>query len=482
VRYIPVFQAGTVETKGNFYNLDKDTTINLTFDKNLGKVTVYAEANIVNVILDELKHLRIYGYWCNEQLSSKLKGMLWERIIYKQLNKPYPYEKDIRKMIKLLEERRNTDSLWGWWQNCETQWWITAQVAEALLQAKKDGFEVPIQLNELPPRVYMMYSKLSYRDKMRAVNLLKEINPVSDYKKLIDSIQIYPKDTVGRYELMELKQLVGLPCNIDSLLIERKTTMFGNSYWGTDGCSLFDDAVSATLVAYRILKKDSIHAAMLPRIRSYFLEKRGNSNWRNTWESCRILETVLPDLIRNEQVGKIPTLSFEGTIHQKTNTYPCKYETSAEHPLSIHKEGNAPVYLTTYQQFYNNNPSGVDKDFTVKTMFENNDSILIAGKPIRLITQVTVKKASEYVLVEIPIPAGCSYQEKTDYNRNEAYREYYKEKVSIFCTRLAQGVYTYEVSLLPRYNGIYKLNPAKAELMYFPVFYGRERMKTVKIK
>jgi hypothetical protein len=32
---------------------------------------------------------------------------------------------------------------------------------------------------------------------------------------------------------------------------------------------------------------------------------------------------------------------------------------------------------------------------------------------------------------------------------------------------------------MPRYSGKYTLNPAKAEQMYFPVFYGREGMKKV---
>jgi hypothetical protein len=30
-------------------------------------------------------------------------------------------------------------------------------------------------------------------------------------------------------------------------------------------------------------------------------------------------------------------------------------------------------------------------------------------------------------------------------------------------------------------SGLYTLNPAKAEMMYFPVFYGREGMKKVAI-
>ncbi|WEK18317.1 MAG: hypothetical protein P0Y49_16115 [Candidatus Pedobacter colombiensis] len=77
-----------------------------------------------------------------------------------------------------------------------------------------------------------------------------------------------------------------------------------------------------------------------------------------------------------------------------------------------------------------------------------------------------------------PIPAGCSYENKMQsFWGVETHREYFKHKTSIFCTRLKKGSYTFTVQLMPRYSGNYVLNPAKAEMMYFPVFYGREDMK-----
>jgi uncharacterized protein YfaS (alpha-2-macroglobulin family) len=83
-------------------------------------------------------------------------------------------------------------------------------------------------------------------------------------------------------------------------------------------------------------------------------------------------------------------------------------------------------------------------------------------------------------MVEIPIPAGCSYENKPQsYWGVETHREYFKHKTSIFCTKLKQGKYTFSIQLMPRYSGVYNLNPAKAEMMYFPVFYGREGMKKV---
>jgi hypothetical protein len=38
-----------------------------------------------------------------------------------------------------------------------------------------------------------------------------------------------------------------------------------------------------------------------------------------------------------------------------------------------------------------------------------------------------------------------------------------------------KGNYYFEIELEPRYAGNYHLNPAKAELMYFPCFLWKER-------
>lgn len=108
---------------------------------------------------------------------------------------------------------------------------------------------------------------------------------------------------------------------------------------------------------------------------------------------------------------------------------------------------------------------------------------LNAGQPVVLKVDVTVKADADYVMIEIPVPAGCSYSNKSQQTlNNEVHREYFKDKVSIFGSLLRKGGYTFTVSLMPRYTGNYCLNPAKAEMMYFPVFYGREAMKKIQIK
>ena len=76
----------------------------------------------------------------------------------------------------------------------------------------------------------------------------------------------------------------------------------------------------------------------------------------------------------------------------------------------------------------------------------------------------------EHVMIEIPIPAGCSYADKRQrWNGIETHREYFKDKTVIFCQRMTPGTYIFQVHLLPRFTGSYHVNPAQISLMYFPV-------------
>ena len=129
-----------------------------------------------------------------------------------------------------------------------------------------------------------------------------------------------------------------------------------------------------------------------------------------------------------------------------------------------------PVFFTAYQQAWNDKPEPAAEGFTVSTLFRKDGkpvTTLHAGERVELVATVTADSDAEYVMVEIPIPAGCSYdsKEKGDFWK-ETHREYYKEKVAVFCKKLR-----------PRYTGSYRLNPARAELMYYPVFHGRNEMK-----
>ncbi len=86
-------------------------------------------------------------------------------------------------------------------------------------------------------------------------------------------------------------------------------------------------------------------------------------------------------------------------------------------------------------------------------------------------------------MIEVPIPAGCDYAAKPQSRRGpEVHREHFKERTVIFCERMPEGEYTFTIELLPRYGGLYTVNPAKVELMYFPIVSSNNALNRMEIE
>jgi TonB-dependent SusC/RagA subfamily outer membrane receptor len=486
-RTVPVFKQGVKETIGTFEALQRDTTISLKFDPAMGPVTFRAEASVLPALAEEAAKLREYKYLCNEQLASKLIGLLVEKRIKTRLNEPFKYEKNVLDIIKKLQENRKTTGTWGWWKDSNEELWISLHTIEALADAKSMGYDVLLYAQKLTD--YLVYQLESYngQDKLTCLQILHKLKAKVDYAKYTSLIakEYAGKKTTTNYDylkLMLLEQETGSNIKTDNLPGTVKHTLFGNIYWGDNSYRFFDNAIQQTILAYKIIRNEGKHPELLEKIRGYFLEQRRLGEWRNTYEAALILETILPEVLGQADKVQPSVLTIKGAAAKTITKFPYT-DTLRDSQVSISKTGALPVYITAYQQFWNSKPEKVSKDFTVNSWFEKDGKKLDklkGGEAIQLKVEVNAKGDGDYVMVEIPIPAGCSYQDKEpQWTNNEVHREYFKEKVSIFCSKLKQGTYTFTVSLMPRYSGKYTLNPAKAELMYFPVFYGRESMKRV---
>jgi TonB-dependent SusC/RagA subfamily outer membrane receptor len=486
-RKLPLVRPGTLETNGMFAALEGDTTFSLTITSADGPVKLYAEASLLPVLLDETEQIRSYQYLCNEQLASKLKALLMQQKIYKHLNNPFNRQGEINEIISRLHNAKANNGLWGWWSNNQPAFWISRHAVEALLAAEQSGYKINLNKQALTDNLVFSVEESRGMNKLETLSLLHALKAKVDYSRHLDSLD---KDATleskyAQLRLLELKQQLELNPRVDTLLQHQHRTIMGNLYWGEEGYRFFDNAIQHTLIVYRLLRQTGSYSKELQKMRNYFLEQRRSGNWRNTYESSLILETILPDLLRNDSLPRPASLTILGKDSIQVNKFPYTAELKDSNPLQIKKAGDLPVYFTAYQQQWNPSPEKVTSDFVVSSGFAKDASprpVLTAGQPVALEVKVVVKADADYVLIEVPIPAGCSYQDKPQsWRNNEVHREYFKHKVSIFCSQLKKGEYTFSVPLLPRFTGTYHLNPARAELMYFPVFFGREGMKQVKI-
>jgi uncharacterized protein YfaS (alpha-2-macroglobulin family) len=135
--------------------------------------------------------------------------------------------------------------------------------------------------------------------------------------------------------------------------------------------------------------------------------------------------------------------------------------------------------------YYNINPLPKENVFKVKTVFmKNKDSVTMMkqGERVVLRTTIVTTKETEYVMITVPIPAGCIQVDKNNRTYYENNRENYRDRTLIFCGKLPVGTFTFDVPLQARYKGKFNLSPAKAEMMYYPDEYGNTAVKKIEVK
>lgn len=496
---IPVLRPGCEESKGIFAVLRDDSLHHFLLDSLTAPVTVHAEASTLDLFLREIEELQRYPYACNEQLASKLKTLLLKRQIYQWTHREFKDDRAVREIITRLVENQNAEGLWGWWDKQASALWISAHVIEALTAAVDAGYQVDFNRRAATQallldlrRVYttdsadMAPRKISWWTSLLA---LKTLDADIDYRKFVEAVDSIPGHDNLHERLLSLRarQVTGLPVTIDSLMRHSQRTTLGGLFWSdpTARIHLYPNLgdIPNTLLAYRVLRDMGNQVERVAAVQNYFFEVRQPRSWGNTYLSSRVLETLLPDMVAHaDTLTASPRLLVNG---QPIDSFPFTRQYPAGTPIQVQKSGTSPVFLTAYQTTWNQQPQPVDKDFRVTTSFTQNKitvDTLQAGQEIDLRVEIEASSAAQYVMLEIPIPAGCTYASKNNRAYSSYHTEYWKEKALIFIPYLDKGRYQFSISLLPRYSGRYHLNPARVQLMYFPTFFGRNAMKQIPIR
>jgi len=486
-RSIEVLPLGLERTAGKFLALEGDTTLQWTFPDSLGEVRLYARADVLDVVEEEIARLIHYEYECNEQMASRLKALLAEEQIAKFKNRKFPRKAQAQKLITRILNNQNQQGLWGWWNQSATSYWISTHVLGILAAAKKQGYAVQLPERKITEQaIWELESNAPNARKLELLYLLNSFDAKFKYDNYLPFIE---KDTTlstfDRFRLMELQQRHGLAWNRDTLAHYRQETLFGNVYFsgGETGFSLDRNTLQLTLAAYRILERDSLpDKALLGRIRNYFLEERSRGQWNNTYETAQIIAAILPGLQTRGDFLQAPTLRLAGGATAEVKVFPYQTTIPPGQLLTVSKTGDFPVYFTAYQRYWDAAPHENSEHFSIRTAFAKGGNRLRAGKPETLEVTVDVHKDAQYVMIEVPIPASCSYESKRANFRGEVHREYFRHKTAIFCENLKPGTHRFTIELLPRYAGTFTLNPAKVELMYFPVFQANNSGRKVEVR
>jgi len=492
-RSIPVLPIGVEEISGIYNLLTKDTTISVEFDPNNGPVFIRAETNQISIARSGLKYLRRYRHECNEQAASKLLALVWDKKLAKVLKKSHDHEKQIKRLVRLLEKRQNSLGYWSWWSTGEPNYWMSFHIVKVLSFANENGYPS----SSLDKALIWMANEaenFSPSLRLRWLDLLIDIQQNADFENWLEPLE---KNWQGKslYDTLliaKIKQAADLPINLESLKTKMHKTFLGNYYFGEIKRSyqIRRTHFNNNLLAYHIFSNAG-EITIADGLKRYILRRKNRNNyWYNTYLTAKIIHSLLKeDFDKNGLLNRSASLTVNDTLLRNFSDTVFQLNHFSNHLIRFEKSGNAPLYLTAYQEFWNPTPKPKSDIFEITTeLLQDNQKVTVleANEKVQLKVSVKSEALAEYMVIEIPIPASCSYDDT--YTRNwrnrfqyETHREYFKDRIAIYCRRLPAGNHTFIVNLEPGYTGTFTMNPATAEMMYFPTFNGRNESRKVEV-
>ena len=487
---IPVLPQGTELAQGTLGILSDEETVSVQSGKD-EEVVVSITDNQLDIYKESVNFLTGYRYLCNEQLASKLIGLLAYQQYMQGIGEKAKGDKAIRTIIRRLMNHQNKHRLWSWWGNSEnTSFWMSAHILRALKMAKDAGYPVDLNLNGLKVEYAHIrpYRGMKLED-IEILHALHDWKVEADYSAAVRLLEPFVRQLEQKEDslasrnkhyrplsylkekllLWEIKQQVDSVNVGDSVRHYLKKDMLGGVYCDDGRRTHYweGNQMINTLIAYRVIKNDSSLCKLKENMQLYILRTK-ERGW-NTYQASAAVATVLTDLLTgSERNGAETSVSVSGKENKRIMEFPYHARLTAGDSLLISKTGKEPLLYSVYSTKRVMDARESDA-FKVEAVLEKDS--LVAGVPVMLTVTLQVKQeGAQYVMLEVPIPAGCSYASKpVNFSRSEVYREYFKEKTVIFSEKLPVGTYQFTIPLLPRFTGKYTLNPVKVELMYFPV-------------
>ncbi len=483
-REIPVIVNGTEVVNADNFISEADTILNFPSDTASGRTMVTVTNNQLDLLLNHIDKLKNYSYGCNEQTASKLKALLAEKTIFKAVGKEFTDDRLIVKLIKILEKSQRKDGAWGWWtMENSPEYWMSCYIIEALNMAINAGFHTHANIRGAE-YLRSNINLLGVTDRLYALEILSGFYDKIDYKKQVEDFDRRKLSLQDEFRLMRLKQIMNLPVSIEPLISSMNQTKTG-IFWGEEVLNFKTNIIPTSALAYEVLKHDTIdRKELLQGIRKYFLNHSEMA--RNTIEQAVMLNRIVDDILEEIQLRKMidPEIFVNGQSYL-VKKYPHSIKFSNEKPISIAKNG-APIYFSVFHYRIERNPKSVDSLFKINTWFDQDNKTrneLRKSIPATYKIDITAYKSTEYVMIEIPIPSSCYYSDKlAEKMPYEVNREYFDDKVVIFCRNLPKGNHKMSILLQPRFEGKSTLLPVKASLMYYPDRFGLNTKKEIRVR
>lgn len=490
------------------------------------KVGLAELASPFGAVVEALPFVKHYPYGCVEQTTSSFLPNLLAFSAAKKLGIELPEvfndrEKLIREGLDRLYGFRNQDYGWGWWNEHESDLFMTAYVLYALSFIYQDYPDM-LNLTITKRGLEWLQNALDNGEGDQNARIFGYYVLARNelvYAYMLDSLFENPPDSpyflallilTGKTAGVDDEQLNQLAENLDSLA----QTDGASAWWSsTDDNAWYGSPIVATSAVIRALLAVTPDSGNIARGVTYLLLHRDGNHWASTRETAEAIYALSDYAAANPQQESHPSVSVSldaealGTMEFSAQQYKNTLDVPAEkiqpgQTREIRFGVQDGKYVGNVALSYALDDTNVAADnqgigvtrayYRVKNKQEyvplaDNETIK-AGETILVELDLTPTAGkSEFVAVEDAMPAGClpvfnvnEYEfEEIRFFENMAYHEFGKRSANFFFNTLTPGKYYYLMQAV--YPGEYHVLPTVAYQMYHPEVRGNSQSRTLAI-
>ncbi len=473
---IPVMQNGITLYNNQTIYAEHDSTYTLYIDKNVRGKIIFNNT-IYERILQHIESLKNYEYGCVEQSASKLKALVYEKQISKQLQKKTNANTDIIKVLNKLKDMQNLNGSFGWWRKGSSNLRMTTYVLEAASLANKNGY------NNTVADDAAQYLISEIKNKNVAVNLyslytLSKLGYMDVSNSLLENVNEIQLPTIDKIYLYKLKQQLGVPIdNADwySLFLELQNNInirYCDNFFYDHRAGLFN--------AYALFEGTPIETEFKQRFRTRLTNGQLEKDL-NTFSKAALIEALLADAKKSNGNPVNASIIVNDTLHIKTFPYSMAIGNNTIVQL---KHKGAPVWVNTAEAYTIEEPTIQDSIFRIQTKWIQNNATtntLLRGKSTKLNIEIEAYRTKDYVMIEVPLPAGVIIKDKSALPNPADYIEYKQDKIIIYKSQIPLGSSNYTIEVEPIHNGSFNIPPATISMMYYPFIFGNNKKTKIPV-
>lgn len=431
--------------------------------------------NWVQIIERNIQLLNNYQYGCVEQTASKLRALLYEEELRKYLNQEFDKSNEIRALIRKLNKFRNKQDLWGWWSDGASNFNMSIYVLEVFSEAKKQGYSVG-NLEESFEKLKGFFPTNSPSTMLEILEMEHVLGIKTDTFKLNYIKGDFSNlNTMDLIRLAKIRHLYNIEFDDKIIFDKLKYDQYQLPYLteGLGDIFLESNQMSINAIEYLNLKRS--RPGLADSMKMHLILKGEEA--LNTLDRAQLLSVLVKNLNSNNR--SLSNLLINGNLQLPQNIYKIKNGDEVEITGQNSFYGHS-IFIIRHQNIVKD--QALEAKGIQLNPLDSLERDLFLFEELNLGTQILLQEKKEYLMLEIPIPAGIW----VDFNKiNGPYithKEQYEDRIIIYYSKLNKGTFQVNIPARVIFKGNFTRNPSLISSMYDSEFKASNRMSKIRVR